>query len=145
MKRTVVLILTFMLVLSTICMVSAADIVKFTMNYDDSQGTLSFGGVVYKNGGSFEIYAKPSIAITVTPEEGYSVDTVTVDSDPNAYYSGGCVYLSAQQSTNVTVTFKKDVAVVKFIMHYDETQGTVSYGGVEYKNGGSLARFYLLY
>ena len=137
MKKIAALMLAVMLLLGTVCSTSAADVVTFTMSYDGTQGTLSFGGVEYKNGGSFELYEKPSIAVAVTPKGGYSVDTITVDSDPNAYYSGGMIYLKGDADANITVTFKQDEAGVpcKVTMDLEGGNGTVNFAGVDRANG----------
>ena len=57
MKRTAVLMLVVIMMLCTMCNVSAANVVTITMDYDSSQGIVSFDNVVRADGAVLEVYA----------------------------------------------------------------------------------------
>lgn len=101
------------------------------------------GGIVFPDKSSY--YAGEEMNVTISPDEQYSVDTVTFNGeavDPAAYASG-TLTLVAQESNVLDVTFKRttvtilDVAIVN---DYNEVITSVSGvdAGQEFTIGSSL-------
>ncbi len=106
---------------------------KLTLDFDGGKGAVT--ATDYEEGKTYEEGTK--ITVTVTPAEGYEVDTFTVSGHADASLSGGKYTFEIEADTTVAVTFKDkapDVPVsYGLTLVFDETGGAVT--ATDYEEG----------